>query len=162
VVVQLAILKSYEKMGKAKVECTSGCTCKSTTFDGTHSEKNTQLFLHSFGVRTLLCSGPILCSCGAVLWPTTLLSMRCCALAQYSAEHAVLLSMHCCTLAQYSLLCSACGVVLCLSTLLSMQCCTLDIPGGFQGCHLIPGGCHLPCSWSSPVPEYHTIASHKS
>jgi hypothetical protein len=53
VVVQLAVLKSYENMGKAKVVCTSGCTCNPSIIDGHHLEKNSQILLHSFAVRSL-------------------------------------------------------------------------------------------------------------
>ena len=45
---EVAYLRSYENMGKAAVRCVSGCTCEESSLDGHHSEKNSQVFLHSF------------------------------------------------------------------------------------------------------------------
>eukprot|EP00195_Chlamydomonas_chlamydogama_P016102 CAMPEP_0202891718 /NCGR_PEP_ID=MMETSP1392-20130828/1712_1 /ASSEMBLY_ACC=CAM_ASM_000868 /TAXON_ID=225041 /ORGANISM="Chlamydomonas chlamydogama, Strain SAG 11-48b" /LENGTH=508 /DNA_ID=CAMNT_0049575555 /DNA_START=27 /DNA_END=1553 /DNA_ORIENTATION=+ len=50
VLVELAYLKSYEHMGKAKVECVSGCTCNAPVLDGHCVERNSQLHLFNFYV----------------------------------------------------------------------------------------------------------------
>ncbi len=41
--VELAHLRSYEKMGIGIVRCVSGCTCDETKMDGHHNEKNSQV-----------------------------------------------------------------------------------------------------------------------
>ncbi len=50
VVVELAYLRSYERMGQARVECASGCTCEPSTLEGHHREKTSQVFLHELRV----------------------------------------------------------------------------------------------------------------
>jgi hypothetical protein len=50
VLVELAHLKSYTKMGIAEVTCSNGCTCNKTEVDGYHPVRNSQLFLHSWEV----------------------------------------------------------------------------------------------------------------
>mmetsp|Transcript_3873 Transcript_3873/g.8308 ORF Transcript_3873/g.8308 Transcript_3873/m.8308 type:complete len:495 (-) Transcript_3873:846-2330(-) len=50
VTMQVGHLKSYEHMGKAKVECVSGCTCNAPVLDGHCVERNSQLHLFNFYV----------------------------------------------------------------------------------------------------------------
>ncbi|GAX77809.1 hypothetical protein CEUSTIGMA_g5252.t1 [Chlamydomonas eustigma] len=50
VLVELAYLKSYEKMGKAEVKCGGDCSCKASVIDGHHGIRNSQLHLHNFYV----------------------------------------------------------------------------------------------------------------
>ncbi len=50
VLVELAHLKSYTKMGIAQITCSNGCSCNATQVDGYHEQRNSQLFLHSWTV----------------------------------------------------------------------------------------------------------------
>jgi DNA polymerase alpha subunit B len=43
VLVELAYLRSYERMGIGIVRCERGCSCEETLMDGHHNEKNSQV-----------------------------------------------------------------------------------------------------------------------
>jgi hypothetical protein len=44
-VIQLAYLRSYNKMGKAEVRCSGGCSCRPMLVDGHHSSRTSTIFL---------------------------------------------------------------------------------------------------------------------
>eukprot|EP00798_Chlamydomonas_sp_ICE-L_P025706 gene25706-11364_t len=50
VIIEIAYLKSYRKMGRALVKCESGCICSITSFDGHHDAKTSLLNLHEMKV----------------------------------------------------------------------------------------------------------------
>lgn len=43
VMLALTFLKSYSDVGKAKVECVSGCSCKAKVLDGKNSRPTSEL-----------------------------------------------------------------------------------------------------------------------
>ncbi|EFJ42302.1 hypothetical protein VOLCADRAFT_107349 [Volvox carteri f. nagariensis] len=48
VTVELGYLRSYENMGRAAVQCETGCSCTPWILDGHHDPRTSQTFLHAF------------------------------------------------------------------------------------------------------------------
>lgn len=48
VLVELAFLKSYQRMGQAVITCEGGCTCDENALDGNHLEQVSLVNLHKF------------------------------------------------------------------------------------------------------------------
>ncbi|KAG1666906.1 hypothetical protein FOA52_005966 [Chlamydomonas sp. UWO 241] len=48
VTLEVTYLRSYVNMGRARIECESGCACLPTEVDGHHTDKTSQLYLHEW------------------------------------------------------------------------------------------------------------------